>query len=100
MTCIPNNFARQKLFLFSVSEDDLDTLSTRLKMDFDPYVEQTVEALTTMTETQETFQYHMKRQRDNVEFVWKKHIPAEDITVRSFLLVIRGPDKGVLMKIL
>ena len=68
----------------SVSEDDLDSLSTRLKMDFNPYVEQTVEALTTMKDAQDMFQYQMKRQRDNLEFIWKKHVPAEDITVRSF----------------
>ena len=68
----------------SVSEDDLDSLSTRLKMDFNPYVEQTVEALTTMKDAQDTFQYQMKRQRDNLEFIWKKHVPAEDITVRYF----------------
>lgn len=84
-----------------VSEDDLDTLSTRLKMDFDPYVEQTVEALTTMTETQETFQYHMKRQRENLEFVWKKHIPAEDITFQlgSANLKVRADSAELITKL-
>ena len=75
--------------IISVSEDDLDSLSTRLKMDFDPYVEQTVEALTTMKDSQDMFQYQMKRQRDDgVDFIWKKHVPAEDITVRLSTLIV------------
>lgn len=84
-----------------VSEDDLDTLSTRLKMDFDPYVEQTLEALTTMTETQATFQYQLKRQRDNVEFVWKKHVPAEDITFQlgSANLKVRADSAELITKL-
>lgn len=84
-----------------VSEDDLDTLSTRLKMDFDPFVEQTVEALTTMKEAQATFQYQLKRQRDNLEFVWKKHVPAEDITFQlgSANLKVRADSAEFITKL-
>ena len=55
-----------------------------MKMEFNPYVEQTVEALTTMKESQDVYQYHLKRQKDSAELVWKKHVPAEDITVRVY----------------
>lgn len=90
-----------KVWTGQVSEDDLDTLSTRLKMDFNPYVEQTVEALTTMKETQDTFQYQMKRQRDSIEFIWKKHVPAEDITFQlgSASLKVRADSTEYITKL-
>lgn len=90
-----------KVWTGQVSEDDLDSLSTRLKMDFNPYVEQTVEALTTMKDAQDTFQYQMKRQRDNLEFIWKKHVPAEDITFQlgSASLKVRADSTEYITKL-
>ena len=74
--------------LHLVSEEDLDTLATRMKMDFNPYVAQTVEALTTMKDSQDVYQYNLKRQKDSVELVWKKHVPMEDITVRIINFIL------------
>ena len=68
-------------------EDELDTLSTRLKMDFKKYVSQTVAALTALSSSKESFQYQLKKKaaKDSLEFVWKKYVPDEDITVRFTL---------------
>lgn len=74
----------------TVSEDELDTLSTRLKMEFKKYVAQTVAALTTLSDNKESFQYQLKKaSKDSVEFIWKKHVPGDDITVRPSLLTQR-----------
>ena len=60
----------------------MEALCARIKMTYDKYIDQTVEALTSITEGRDTFQYTLKKQRETAEFVWKKHVPAEDITVR------------------
>ncbi|XP_045174281.2 DNA repair protein XRCC4-like [Mercenaria mercenaria] len=64
----------------TVSEDDLDTLCSRLKIQFNKYVKETVEALTNSSECKRSFQYELKRGKDKAEFSWKKHVPDEDIT--------------------
>lgn len=71
------------VYIFTVSEEDLDTLSTRLKMDFKKYVSQTVTALTTQSSSKEPFQYQLNKKsaKNSLEFVWKKNVPGEDITV-------------------
>ncbi|XP_052218144.1 DNA repair protein XRCC4-like [Dreissena polymorpha] len=62
----------------TVTDEDLDTLCSRLKMEYSKYVKQTVDALTAM-DHKETFQYQLNMHKDAVEFVWKKHVPGDEI---------------------
>jgi len=70
-----------------VSEEDLDVMSSRLKMEFKKYVEQTIEALTTVPDT-EVFQYQLTTDDSGIEFAWKKHVPAEGITVGIYVSLV------------
>ena len=78
----------------SVTEEDLDSLNSKLKMDFSTYVSQTVTAFTRCDMADVNFVYQLKQLADGaVDFLWKKevddikvtvHIPPEsDSSVRS-----------------
>ncbi|KAL4224812.1 DNA repair protein xrcc4 [Mactra antiquata] len=69
-----------KVWTGSVSEDDLDELSARLKIQFTKYVKETVEALTNNAEGKNVYQYKLKVTKEGAKFSWKKHVPEEDIT--------------------
>ncbi|XP_060582727.1 DNA repair protein XRCC4-like isoform X2 [Ruditapes philippinarum] len=64
----------------SVSADDLDTLCSRLKIQFNKYVKETLKALTNNGESKHSFQYELKRSKDSAQFSWKKHVEDENIT--------------------
>jgi len=51
-------------------------------MDLNTFTKQTLQALTKSGGSDIVFNYQVKHKKDNaVELVWKKHVPAEDITV-------------------
>lgn len=65
-----------------MAADDMDDMKDKMKMDFNSYVKQTAQAFTRENTKGHTFQYVLKEKKNkSMEFVWKKHIPAEDITV-------------------
>ncbi|XP_052800293.1 DNA repair protein XRCC4-like isoform X2 [Mya arenaria] len=85
-----------KVWSGTVSEDDLDSLSTKLKMDYKKYVKQTVEALTSVSDT-DSFLYQLTSDKNGVEFAWKKHV--EDITFQLGSARLKSrPDSAVLIK--
>lgn len=64
-----------------VSEDDLDNLRLTIKMDLNTFTRQTLQALTKSGGKDIVFNYQVKHKKDNsIELIWKKHVPAEDIT--------------------
>ncbi|CAG2212467.1 XRCC4 [Mytilus edulis] len=64
-----------------VSEDDLDNLRLAIKMDLNTFTRQTLQALTKSGGKDIVFNYQVKHKKDNsLELIWKKHVPAEDIT--------------------
>ena len=69
---------------FSVTEDDLDQLSTEIKIDFETYVQQTRNALTQQASDDLSFEYQVKSQGNNsINFIWKKYVPGNDIRVNT-----------------
>ena len=69
------------IFYLAVSEDDLDDLSSKIKMGFDQFLSETLQALTRTNMGNLNFQYSMKKSKDGAQFTWKKYIPKEDIRV-------------------
>jgi hypothetical protein len=54
-------------------------------MDLNTFTKETLQALTKSGGSDIVFNYQVKHRKDNaVELVWKKHVPAEDITVSYF----------------
>jgi hypothetical protein len=50
--------------------------------DLNTFTKETLQALTKSGGSDIVFNYQVKHKKDNaVELVWKKHVPAEDITV-------------------
>jgi len=85
-----------KVWSGKVTEDDLEELASRLKINYSKYVEQTTEALTSLgTAASQTFQYQLKQQRDTAEFSWKKHIAEENITFQLGSATLKSrPDSS------
>ena len=70
------------LFLFSVSGDDLDKMSRKVKMNFADYLTQTVKALTRENMGSFNFQYQIKDSgAKGKQFTWKKLMSSENIKV-------------------
>ena len=69
------------IFYLAVSEDDLDDLSSKIKMGFDQFLSETLRALTRTNMGNLNFQYSMKKSKEGAQFTWKKYIPKEDIRV-------------------
>ncbi|XP_067655056.1 DNA repair protein XRCC4-like [Haliotis asinina] len=63
-----------------LTEDNIDSLSTKAKMDYNTYVSQTAKAFTQQNLGGMQFEFQMKtRGDDSVDFIWKKHVPADEI---------------------
>lgn len=78
-----------------VTEDELDDHRVKMKMDFNTFVRQTAQAFTGEKEGDIVFQFQLKTKKDNsTEFMWKKHIPAEDITFQLGSTILHQ-DKNV-----
>ena len=57
-------------------------------MDLNTFTKETLQALTKSGGSDIVFNYQVKHKKDNaVELVWKRHVPAEDITVSYFLFL-------------
>ncbi len=66
----------------AVTEDNIDSLSTKAKMDYNTYVSQTAKAFTQQNLGGMQFEFQMKtRGDDSVDFIWKKHVPSDEIKV-------------------
>lgn len=85
----------------SVSEDDLETLCSRLKIQFNKYIKETVEALSNNSDSKHTFQYELKRGKGKAEFAWKKHVPDEDITFQLGSVTLKPrPDSAQMITLI
>ncbi|XP_071104942.1 DNA repair protein XRCC4-like isoform X2 [Haliotis cracherodii] len=63
-----------------LTEDNIDSLSSKAKMDYNTYVAQTVKAFTQQNMAGMHFEFQMKtRGDDSVDFIWKKYVPADEI---------------------
>ncbi len=71
-----------KLHFLAVDENDLETLSNEVKMDYSEYVNQTKKAFSRINLGSLNFVYQTKKQKDgSLILSWKKHIMAENIKV-------------------
>ncbi|XP_041365256.1 DNA repair protein XRCC4-like isoform X2 [Gigantopelta aegis] len=89
----------ERVWAGQVTEDDLDRLCTKMKMDFETFVKQTAKAFTRQETGDLSFEYQVKPQGDNsVSFIWKKYVPADDIRFQmgSASLDLK-PDSRVLI---
>ena len=68
-----------------MDENDLETLSHDVKMNYSDYTAQTRKALTRVNLGSLNFVYQAKKQKDgSLLLSWKKHIMAENIKVSSY----------------
>ncbi|XP_012940569.1 DNA repair protein XRCC4 [Aplysia californica] len=64
----------------TISEDMLDQLCKKRKMDFNTYVDQTRAAFTRQEMGDLCFEYHLSTQTpETAQLAWKKHLVADDI---------------------
>ena len=71
--------------IISVDENDLETLSHDVKMNYSDYTAQTRKALTRVNLGSLNFVYQTKKQKDgSLLLSWKKHMMAENIKVSSY----------------
>ncbi|XP_025080394.1 DNA repair protein XRCC4-like isoform X6 [Pomacea canaliculata] len=78
-----------------LTEEDLDSLSSNLKMDFNSYVGQTVMALTKPHSSEFSFAYHLKQQAEGVvDFLWKK-AATEDIKILMGSVLLHSQTDAV-----
>ena len=71
--------------IISVDENDLETLSHDVKMNYSDYTAQTRKALTRVNLGSLNFVYQAKKQKDgSLLLSWKKHMMAENIKVSSY----------------
>ena len=71
--------------IISVDENDLETLSHDIKMNYSDYTVQTRKALTQVNLGSLNFIYQAKKQKDgSLLLSWKKHMMAENIKVSSY----------------
>lgn len=90
----------QEVWKAKVSETDLNTMRQKIKMDLNTFSEQTLQALTN-TETYDIkFNYQINKKHDDMELVWKKHVPAEDITFQLGKAVLHQSPSHMMNDIL
>lgn len=79
-----------------ISEDDLDNLCIKMKMDFNRYVAQTIRALTGEKDESITFQYQTKPRKatGSIDFIWKKHVATENITFQLGTVILKEADES------
>ena len=71
--------------IISVDENDLETLSHDVKMNYGAYTAQTRKALTRVNLGSLNFVYQTKKQKDgSLLLSWKKHMMAENIKVSLY----------------
>ena len=80
----------QSIEFISVDENDLETLSHDVKMNYTDYTAQTRKALTRVNLGSLNFVYQTKKQKDgSLLLSWKKHMMAENIKVSPYATEIR-----------
>ncbi|KAL8614221.1 hypothetical protein ACOMHN_026438 [Nucella lapillus] len=80
-----------------ITEEDLDAMSSNLKMDFTTYVRKTVAAFTRQNMADMNFVYQLKSQaEDDIDFHWKEEVGDIKILMGSAVLYEQGESPRAL----